>query len=152
MIWESALGLEMICMKDSVFFDTNILVYAYDTHEPKKQQIARELILSNVRNSRGWVSVQVFGEFFNVVTRKIKNPLSSAEAREAINHLSLLNVVDMDMKLVSRAIDAHQKYQTTYWDSLIIATAELANCSTLFSEDFNTTQKYFNIAAINPFK
>jgi hypothetical protein len=55
----------------------------------------------------------------------------------------------MDMKLVSRTIDAHQRYQMTYWDSLIIATAELANCSTLISEDFNTAQKYFKESLIN---
>ena len=58
----------------------------------------------------------------------------------------------MDMKLVSRAIDAQQKYQTTYWDSLIIATAELANCTTLISEDFNSSQEYFGAIALNPFE
>ncbi len=138
-------------MTERVFFDTNILVYAYDTHESDKQQIAKKIILENIRNDCGWLSTQVFGEFFNVVTKQISNPLSSEEAREAIDHLSLLNVADMDMKLVSRAIDAHQKYQTTYWDSLIIASAEATACSTLLSEDFNTSQKYFGVVATNPF-
>ncbi len=138
-------------MTKAVFFDTNILVYAYDTHDPVKQKIANHLILESIHNHCGWVSVQVFGEFFNVVTRQINNPLTSEEAREAIDHLTLLNITKMDMKLVSRAIDAHQKYQTTYWDSLIIASAETASCSTLLSEDFNTTQKYFGIVASNPF-
>lgn len=139
-------------MTERVFFDTNILVYAYDKHEPAKQKIANKLILDNIRNDCGWLSLQVFGEFFNVVTKQIPNPLSSEEAREAINHLSLLNIADMDMKLVSRAIDAHQKYQTTYWDSLIVASAEAASCSTLISEDFNSTQKYFGMVALNPFE
>ena len=58
----------------------------------------------------------------------------------------------MDMKLVSRAIDAHQQYQTAYWDSLIIASAEQANCSLLLSEDFNSSQKYFGAIALNPFE
>ena len=139
-------------MTDKLFFDTNILVYAYDTHDLNKQNIAIDLILKNIRNGHGWTSTQVFGEFFNVVTKQIPDPLTSEEAREAINHLSLLNITQMDMKLVSRAIDAHQQYQTTYWDSLIIASAEQANCSLLLSEDFNSSQEYFGAIALNPFE
>jgi len=139
-------------MTERVFFDTNILVYAYDTHDLAKQKISSKLIIDNIQNGRGWLSTQVFGEFFNVVTKQIPNPLSSEEAREAIEHLSLLNIADIDMKLVSRAIDAHQKYQTTYWDSLIIAAAEQANCLTLLSEDFNSSQSYHGVIALNPFK
>ena len=139
-------------MTDKLFFDTNILVYAYDTHESTKQNIAIDLILKNIRNGHGWTSMQVFGEFFNVVTKQIPNPITSEEAREAIGHLSLLNVAQMDMKLVSRAIDAHQQYQTAYWDSLIIASVEQANCSLLLSEDFNSSQKYFGAIALNPFE
>lgn len=138
-------------MTENVFFDTNILVYAYDTHDPAKQEIATHLILENIRNNNGWLSTQVFGEFFNVVTKQIPNPLSSEEAREAIDHLTLLNIAQVDIKLVSRAIDAHQKHQTTYWDSLIIATAEQVHCSTLLSENFNSSQKYFGVVASNPF-
>ena len=139
-------------MTDLVFFDTNILVYAYDQHDQIKQKVASELILQHIRNGNGWVSIQVFGEFFNVVTRQIPNPLTAEEAREAIECLSLLNVTNMDMRLVSRAIDAHQKYQTTYWDSLIIAAAEQTSCSSLLSEDFNASQKYYGIVAVNPFE
>lgn len=138
-------------MNNGVFFDTNILVYAYDTEDPAKQKVAKNLILENIRNAQGWLSIQVFGEFFNVVTRRIPEPLTSEEAREAISALSLLNITKMDMKLVSRAIDTHQKYGTTYWDSMIVVAAERANCSRLFSEDFNSSQKYHGIIADNPF-
>lgn len=138
-------------MSDGIFFDTNILVYAYDTHDPIKQKIAKGLILENIRNGQGWLSIQVFGEFFNVVTKKIPEPLTSEEARDAIGYLSLLNITEMDMKLVLRAIDTHQKYATSYWDSMIIASAERANCSRLLSEDFNSPQMYHGIIAENPF-
>ncbi len=138
-------------MSDGVFFDTSILVYAYDTHDPPKQKIAQDLILENIRNGQGWLSIQVFGEFFNVVTKQIPKPLTSDEARDAISYLSILNITDMDVKLVFRAIDTHKKYGTNYWDSMIIAAAERANCAKLLSEDFNSTQKYYGIIAKNPF-
>ncbi|MCP4234770.1 MAG: PIN domain-containing protein [Aestuariibacter sp.] len=138
-------------MANRVFFDTNILVYAYDTHDQSKQKVAQGLILENIRKGRGWLSTQVFGEFFNVVTRQIPEPLSSAEARDAISDLSILSITDMDLELVFRAIDTHKKYGTTYCDSMIIAAAERAKCVIILSEDFNSTQKYHGIAVENPF-
>ena len=138
-------------MSDGLFFDTNILVYAYDTYDPVKQKIAKDLILENIRNGQGWLSIQVFGEFFNVVTKQIPEPLTSDQARDAISYLSILNITEMDMKLVLRAIETHQKYGTTYWDSMIVAAAERANCSRLLSEDFNAFQMYHGIIADNPF-
>ena len=138
-------------MTDQVFFDTNILVYAYDTHEPSRQEIAKDLILKNIRSRSGYVSIQVFGEFYNVITRKIPEPLSSEDARDAISYLSILNIIEMDIDLVHRSIDTHQEYGITYWDSMIIAAAERANCTKVLSEDFNTSQLYHGIIAENPF-
>ena len=42
-------------MSDSVFFDTNILVYAYSSTELHKQVIARKLI----NESESFISTQV---------------------------------------------------------------------------------------------
>lgn len=138
-------------MTDRVFFDTNILVYAYDQHSPSKQKMAQTVIIEAIRSGDGYISSQVLGEFFNVVTKRIATPLSIDEARMAIGHLSLLNCVDIDQSLVQRAIDAHQVYQTSYWDSLIIAAAERSQCTVLLSEDFNHSQVYLGAKASNPF-
>jgi len=35
-------------MSDSVFLDTNILVYAYDQHDPRKQNKAQELLTDGI--------------------------------------------------------------------------------------------------------
>jgi predicted nucleic acid-binding protein len=39
----------------------------------------------------------------------------------------------------------------SYWDSLIIAAAELAGCTQIISEDLNDGQAYFGINVQNPF-
>jgi hypothetical protein len=49
----NVLGHGMIYMTERVFFDTNILVYAYDTHELAKQKTAKKLTLDNIRNDCG---------------------------------------------------------------------------------------------------
>ena len=122
-------------MKNRVFLDTNILVYAYNQHDPHKQIIAQGLLTDGIKEENLILSVQVLGEFFNVVTRHIPQPMSPAEAKEVINTLSILPVQDIDMTMVKRAIDTHEIYRISYWDSLIISAAERTGCGMIFSED-----------------
>jgi predicted nucleic acid-binding protein len=138
-------------MKGADFFDTNILVYAYDNHFPDKQQRAREVIISAVKNGNGVLSTQVLGEFFTVVTRKIKIPLSVKNARDIIKYMGRMTVQEIDVLIVERALDTLEQYKISYWDSLIVAAAEKAQCKCILSEDFNAGQKYHGIEITNPF-
>ncbi|MDA3951701.1 MAG: hypothetical protein PF508_21015 [Spirochaeta sp.] len=69
-------------MSGNVFLDTNVLVYANDTAEPKKQGVARTLIKDVLHAGNGVISVQVLSEFWVTVTRKIHTPLSISTARQ----------------------------------------------------------------------
>jgi len=138
-------------MNDSAFLDTNILVYAYDQHEPNKQQRAQELLADGIEQENLVLSVQVLGEFFNVVTRNIPQPFTSDEARDIIGTISILPVQEIDLALVNRAIDTHKMYQIAYWDALIISAAERAGCKMIFSEDLSDGQAYHEILVCNPF-
>lgn len=134
------------------FLDTNIVVYAYDTTDPRKQARAQELLADAVRSGDGAVSVQVFGEFFHtvVVRRKL---MSAAEATVAISALeSGLEVADITAKLVKDAIAIHERYELRYWDSLIVATARHLGCKVVASEDMSDGQDYGGIVVVNPFK
>jgi predicted nucleic acid-binding protein len=124
-------------MNDKAFLDTNILVYAYDQYDPQKQKKAQSLLTDGMEQENIVLSVQVLGEFFNVVTRHI---------------ISVLSIQDIDLTMVNRAIDTHKMYQISYWDSLIIAAAERAECKSILSEDLNDGQTYHGIQVSNPFK
>lgn len=139
-------------MNDRAFLDTNILVYAYDQHEPRKQDKAQELLTNGIEQENLVLSVQVLGEFFNVVTRHISQPLTPDEAREIIAAVSVLPVQEIDLAMVNRAIDTHKMYQIPYWDALIISAAERAGCKTILSEDLNDGQMIHDILVHNPFK
>ena len=91
-------------MKGADFIDTNIIVYAYDNHCPGKQQRAREIIISAVRSGNGVLSTQVLGEFFTVVTRKIKMPLSVRNTRSIIKYMGHMRVQEIDLLIVERAL------------------------------------------------
>lgn len=138
-------------MKGADFFDTNILVSAYDSHLPDKQQKAQNIVLSGVREGNGVLSTQVLGEFFMVVTKKINKPLSVRDARDIIKYMGRMKVQEIDVLIVERALDTLEQYKISYWDALIVAAAERARCNRILSEDLNAGQIYQGIEITNPF-
>lgn len=138
-------------MIDNSFLDTNILVYAYDTHDAAKQEKAQAILADGVANETCFLSVQVLGEFFNVITKQIQDPMSSEEAKKIVDILCFMPVLEIDLAMVKRAIDTHIFYHISYWDALIIAAAERAECKQIYSEDLNHGQIYNDIRVKNPF-
>lgn len=134
----------------SVFFDTNVLFTAYDSSTPDKQSRAQALIATSTSAGTGHTSVQVLGEFFHVAVVR-KKVLTADEAEAIIRSLGGLHLVDIDYPLVRKAIENHRRFQTRYWDSLVIAAAQRSRCRTLYTEDLNTGQEYDGVIATNPF-
>jgi predicted nucleic acid-binding protein len=138
-------------MHAKVFYDSNILVYAYSSDTPEKQRIAHEVIEDGMRYGIGVISPQVLGEFFVTITRKAKVPMSPEIARMEIENLQGLDVVTSDRALVLQAINLQTRFQVHYWDAMIIASAQRANCRTILSEDLAHGQKYGELEVKNPF-
>ena len=136
---------------DRAFFDTNVLVYAHDAADKKKREAAQQLVLDGLKNGTGVISAQVLSEFYVTVTRKIAKPLSLDAARQELSLLSRLNVVEADATLILRAATMQEKWQTSFWDALILAAAERAHCKTVWSEDFSSGRTYGAIRVMNPF-
>ena len=138
-------------MNDKRFLDTNVLVYAYDTSEPTKQEIALTVLDQAFTEDSGTLSVQVLGEFYSVVTRKIRNPMSSDEALRAIRLFSNWEVGEIDYSLVLAAVDIQGRYPVNYWDALILAAAHRQGCPILLTEDLSQGQRYDDVEVVNPF-
>ena len=133
------------------FFDTNVLVYGYDRRDPAKRLRALDLLADAIESGTGVVSAQVLSEFFNVVTRRLPDPLSSEIAETIVGEIAAMPVVEIDAVLVQRAIGVCRRYRISYWDSLIVAAAERARCSRILSEDLNPGQSYDGVVVVNPF-
>ena len=58
----------------------------------------------------------------------------------------------MTPPLVKEAVATHQRYQLSYWDSLIVAAARDAGCTEIHSEDLNHGQNYGGVVVVNPFR
>ena len=68
-----------------------------------------------------------------------------------IDILTVLPVAEIDLPLVRRAIGTQKDYGISYWDSLIVATAEREGCKKILTEDLNHGQRYNGVIAENPF-
>ena len=138
-------------MMYKAFFDTNILVYEFDTNEYKKQVVVTNLINEWRPSGRMIISTQVLQELYVVLTQKLKPPLKAEIAEEVIQNYSKLDVVIIDPSLILDGIKIKRRYKISFWDALIIAAAKSANCKILFTEDLSHGMKIASIEIINPF-
>jgi predicted nucleic acid-binding protein len=99
----------------------------------------------------GSLSVQVLTEYYVAVTQKLKPGLPKSLAREDIRALCRWDPVRISMPLVEQAWVLQDGYTVSWWDSLIVAAAQTARCSTLLSEDFQNGQTFGDLRVINPF-
>ena len=67
-------------MSARFFLDTNVFVYAFDTREPEKSAMAKQLVRTAIKTKSGVVSYQVVQEFFSVAFTRFLEPLPVHEA------------------------------------------------------------------------
>lgn len=136
-------------MNDNVFLDTNLWVYFFSKDPLDKVEKVTDIVNSQLPSLI--ISTQVFGELYNVLTRK--RIFANAEALSIVEGLANRTlVVDIDTPKVLQAMEVNIRYGYSYWDSLIIAAALQSNCSLLYSEDMQHDQLIEGkLRIINPF-
>ena len=132
------------------FLDTNVLVYSIDGKDPTKQVVAREIVVSAVRGGGFLISAQVLNEFSNIALLKLK--LSVEEARKFVSFFSRIGVVSLESRWTDAALLLKQRYETQFFDSLLLAAAQENGCDEILTEDLNDGQMYGSVKAVNPFK
>jgi len=144
-------GRVMNYMNAKVFIDSNILVYAFDSSEQEKQAIAQNLL--NMEGVTGDIalSTQVLQEFFVIVTRKLKIPLSIDDASKTVQLFSAYPLIQINPKLILKGIERHRNESFSFWDALIVEAALAANCKILFSEDMQDGRRIGKLEIRNPF-
>ena len=133
------------------FFDTNILVYLFDTDSPDKRRKARALFQKHAEAGDILLSTQVLQEFYVTVTRKLARPLEAKAATEAVTRFAELPVVQIDSKLILSAIHRSRDSQLSFWDALVVQAAIEGHANTLYSEDMQDGQTFDGVQVVNPF-
>lgn len=130
------------------FFDTNILIYSLDSRDRKKQKQARHALKTAGQDGQGVISTQILQEFFVAATKKLGvDPL---EAKSILRSFLNFEVVLVDADLIANAVDISILNKLSFWDALIVASAESARCEQLWTEDLNHGQIIQGVKVINP--
>jgi len=133
------------------FVDTNILVYAYDRGAGSRHGKALQLLEGLWRDGTGTLSTQVLQEFYVSLRRKAQRPVTIGQARELISDYLAWDPVVNDGATILKAMEIEERYQLSFWDSLIVAAALKGGASVIYSEDFNHGQKFGSTTIQNPF-
>ena len=137
-------------MSDVVFVDTNILVYAHDRDAGLKREKAAQALNRLWDERLGRLSVQVLQEFYVTVTKKQSTSSVRASAREVVSMYApwVHHLTTPDTIL--RATELAELAQVSFWDALILASAEQAGAEQLYSEDLNSGPTIAGVKIVNP--
>jgi predicted nucleic acid-binding protein len=133
-------------MSDKAFFDTNVLVYVVGQKDTRTKK-AETLVARG-----GVVSVQVLNELAAVSHRKLG--MSWEEIGDALTAIRVLcpSAISLTVETHDSGLRIASKYGFSFYDALIAAAALEADCTTLYSEDFQDGQVIENRLTIrNPF-
>ena len=140
-------------MSDSFFLDTNVFVYKFDARELDKTKRASELIRTAVATKRGVVSYQVVQEFFNIALTRFAKPFTIGEAEDYLSTtFNPLLAVHSSPRLFLEALHIQAQHQFSWYDALIVAAAQQANCSILYTEDMQHGRRIGELRIENPFR
>jgi predicted nucleic acid-binding protein len=135
-----------------VFVDTNVLVYARDASDPERQATAAAWIEHLWTTAAGRLSIQVLQEYYVTTTRKLDPGLPSDEARQDVRDLAAWRPVRIDEAIVEAAWRLEDRYELSFWDSLIVAAAQAAACEALLTEDLQHGLDIDGLRIADPFQ
>jgi predicted nucleic acid-binding protein len=133
------------------FVDTNVLVYAHDRAETRKQPIAQALLDVLWQTRSGVLSTQVLQEFYVVATRKFDPPMRRAAAREIVGLYGEWPIVQLDVALILAASKLEERHAFSFWDALVVEAARRCGATRLLTEDLQAGRRIGGIGIENPF-
>jgi len=119
-----------------------------DNRDVVKQKKCRELVRALVLRHEAVISTQILQEFYVACTAKLK--VKPILVKGMIHGFQNMEVVTVGADLINEAIDTSIQYQISFWDSLVVVSAESAKCQYLITEDLNEGQVIRNVKIQNP--
>ncbi|HEV2710496.1 MAG TPA: PIN domain-containing protein [Edaphobacter sp.] len=136
-------------MAELFTFDTNILIYSISSIDPRKHEIARQVVGTHAALIYP-IPLQTLNEFYFATTRKklIEASVASAIIHDALELLPAVAISSEDLPIAMRW---HQQHDLQFFDALLIATARRAGCRIFFTEDMQNSRSIEGITLCNPF-
>ncbi len=132
------------------FVDANILIYAHDLDAGVKRERAVAKLRELWDSGTGRLSVQVLQEFYVNATQKLATPVARSTARVVIKTYGVWVRHATTPETVTRATEISELAPISFWDALIVASAEEVDADELLSEGLNGGQAIAGIRLVNP--
>jgi predicted nucleic acid-binding protein len=133
-------------MKDRAFADTHVVLYMMSKDAAKAER-ARTVVAG-----RPIISVQVLNEITSVARRKLTLPWKEIdEFLQLVRGLCPVEPLTVESHDLGRALS--EKYQLSVYDSMILSSALLSGCDTLYTEDMQDSLRIEKtLTIVNPFR
>jgi predicted nucleic acid-binding protein len=132
-----------------IAIDTNVLIYACDRSDPRRQQIALDLIAAATDGVLLW---QVACEFVAASRKLAKSGFTSQDAWKRLGEfIDVFPLFPPSAGILGRAESLHLQHGVSFWDSLILAACVEAGVETLYSEDVPGHSSLPGVRVVNPF-
>jgi len=138
-------------MTGRVFVDANVFLYAHDPSEPAKAPRAKAWLERVWRDRAGRTSFQVLSEYYVNATRKLRPGLSPEQAWQDVTTYFAWGPQPIDEALLRRAREIEQRWRLSWWDSMVVAAAQLQDCALLLTEDLQDGAVFGSVTVRNPF-
>ena len=126
------------------FIDSNVVLYLFSSDTVKADR-AESLLQSG-----GSISVQVLNEVASVCLRKLK--MTWKDVDSVLQTLkSTCEVLPVTLASHEKAVGLAKRFQISFYDANIVATAILCGADTLFSEDMQNGMSMESVTVVNPF-
>jgi predicted nucleic acid-binding protein len=122
-----------------------------DASETEKQPLAERWLKELWQARTGRTSVQVLNEFYVAVTQKLKPGMPREAAREDVRALYAWDPVALSYSLIERAWGVQERHELSWWDSLVVAAAQVSRASVLLTEDLQDGRVFGGVEIVNPF-
>jgi len=136
-------------MRDKVFVDSNIFIYAKIKSQDAEKHIGAQSLLRSL-DRQVIISVQVLNEFYNTLVRIGIDDATIQSFLKQIMQSTLTQSVNKST--VELCWEMRIRYHYSYYDSLILASAVESRCTVLYSEDMQHGQVIEKkLKIVNPF-
>lgn len=137
-------------MTGPCFVDANVLVYAFDPRDPAKQRRAAEWRDHLWTSRQGRTSVQVLSETYVNLCR-LNGRAESEYLWTEVSRYFAWKPSPVDEQLVRAGRQVEQRWRLSWWDSLIVAAAQLQDCRVLLTEDLQDGMAFGTLVVRSPF-
>ena len=136
---------------DTVFVDTNVLIYARDVRNDEKRERARNWLSAISDAGLARTNLQVLNELTRWVFKN-EPGRSVSDVQGEVESIGAWGARPVDQDDVDLAWLARKAYGYQWFDCLLVAAASLAGCRYFLTEDMAHGVVFEGLTLINPFR